>query len=173
MMRNLYFLLICCGVLFSPTIWGQKVMQIETSGSIKTKKIFKGESIEYLLNGADTWSDGVIEDFNIEQNLVVLGDRYVKVNDIIAIRYYKPGARRMGTQLALFGAAWSAFAAIGTATDGNPDTHYKWSDAIVTGSAMGLGLAYSKLFRYKKYKFGKRKRLRLLDLTFIAPPKKP
>ncbi len=148
-------------------------MQIETSGRVKTKKIFKGEGLEYLLRGSKTWTYGVIEDFNIDSNLIVFGDRYVKVDEIKAIRYYKPAARRMGAQLALFGAAWSAFAAIGTATDGNPDTNYRWSDAVVTGSAMGLGYAYSQLFKYKKYKIGKRRKLRLIDLTFLAPPKKP
>lgn len=172
-MRNAYLLLICLTLLLSPGLFGQKIMQIETSGRVKAKKIFKGESIEYLMRGSETWSNGVIEDFNIERNLIVLGDRYVKVDEISAIRYYKAGARRMGAQLAIFGVAWSTFAAIGTATDGNPDTNYKWSDAVVTGTAAGLGLAYSKLFRYKKYKFGKRRRLRLLDLTFVAPPKKP
>ena len=160
-------------LLFPLFLSGQKVMQIETSGRIKTKKIFKGEGLEYLLNGSDTWTYGVIEDFNIERNLIVFGDRYVKVDEIVAIRYFKPGASRMGTQLALFGLAWSGFAAIGTATDGNPDTNYRWSDAAVTASAAGLGYAYAKLFKYKKYKIGKRRRLRVIDLTFVAPDKKP
>lgn len=172
-MRNAYLLLIFCGILFPLSLASQKVLQIETAGRVKAKKIFKGEALEYLLTDSDTWIRGVIEDFNVEQNLIIFGDRYVKVDEIAAIRYFKPGAARMGTQLALFGAAWSAFAAIGTATDGNPDTNYRWSDAVVTGTSMGLGLAYARLFRYKKYKIGKRRNLRLIDLTFLAPPKKP
>lgn len=164
----LFYLLVTPILLYS-----QKVMQLETSGRIKPKKIFKGEGLEYRLKDSDLWTYGVIEDFNIERKLIVFGDRYVKVDEIEAIRYFKPGASRMGTQLALFGVAWSGFAAIGTATDGNPDTGYRWSDAVVTASAAGLGYTYAKLFKYKKYKIGKRRRLRLIDLTFVAPPKDP
>ncbi|NET31603.1 MAG: hypothetical protein F6K19_06335 [Cyanothece sp. SIO1E1] len=160
-------------LFFSFSLAGQKVMQIETSGRVKTRKIFKGEGLEYNLRESDVWTYGVIEDFNIERNLIVFGDRYVNVDEIAAIRYYQPAARRGGIQLALFGAAWSTFALVGTATDGNPDTNYRWSDAIVTGTAMGLGYATAQLFKYKKFKIGKRRRLRLIDLTFLAPPNDP
>lgn len=108
----------------------------------------------------------MIEDLNVEQNLIVLADRYVDPDKIAAFRYYRPISRNLGFQMMTFGVAWSGYALIGTALDRNPDTHYELSDGIVTATSLAAGYAVTKLFKYKKIKFGKRKRLRLVDIRF-------
>lgn len=150
----------------------QKILLIEKYGKAKTKKIYKGEWINYKLFDDDIWYEGVIEDFNLDQNLIVFGDRYVSIEKIEKIRYTRSWAKKFGPTLFWFGTGWSLFAAVGTATDGNDDTRYRWSDAIVTGTSWLLALVVPKVFKYKTYKFGKKRRLRIIDISII-PTKEP
>lgn len=151
----------------------QKVLQIEKYGSAKTRKIFIGQSITYKLKNDDIWYEGTLGDLDVEKNLIVFSDRYVPVDSIEAFRRPKAWARGVRSSLYTFGASWSAYALVGTLTDNNPKTHYLWSDAIVTGASWLTGWIIPKIFKNKIIKFGKKRRLRLLDLTFKkgAPPK--
>lgn len=144
----------------------QKVLQIEKYGSPKTEKMFIGHSFSYKVKNDDAWRHAYIEDLLVDQNVIQLGRTYVKLEDIEAIRYDRKFGRRAQNTLLIFGLSWSGYALVGTATDGNPETNYEWSDAIVTTSTALVGLALPKIFRYKTIRFGKRKRLRMLDLDF-------
>lgn len=156
------FLILCLGLPLS----AQKVLQIETYGNPKTKKIYIGDEITYRLEGQETFQTYVIENILVDQNLLAVKDRYVPVGDIIEFRREQTWSRALGRQLIFFGLAWSGFALVGTLTDGNPDTSYGWGDAVVTGSSAVVGLTLPLVFKYKTVKFGKRRRLRVLDLTF-------
>lgn len=164
-MRYLILLLLCISCFVS-TIYAQKVLQIEKYGQAKTEKIFIGEGIEYRLKDSEGWRYAVIEDLDIEQNLIVLADRFLDPEKIDAFRYYRPNMKRLGVQVMLFGVAWSGFALVGTALDGDPSSHYRLSDGIVTATALATGFGITQLFKYKKIRFGKKKRLRLVDITF-------
>ncbi len=144
----------------------QKILQVETYGKAKTKKIFIGEEIDYQLKETDIWHNAVIEDLRVDRNLIVLGDRYVPLEEITAFRTPHNWSRPVGKQLMFFGITWSGYALIGKWTDGRSETHYDWGDAIVTGSAGLIGFLLPKIFKYKTTKFGKRKRLRMIDITF-------
>jgi hypothetical protein len=157
---------------FFSTASAQKVLQIEKYGKAKTKKIYIGEELTYKLYDDDFWYTHVIKDIDVENNLLVFEDRFVNIKNIEKIRWEIRWSKGARSTLYLFGAAWSASALIGTATDGNPDTNYRWSDAIVTGTSWLLGWIVPKIFKYKTYRFGKRKRLRVLDLTFKLGEKK-
>ncbi len=84
------------------------------------------------------------------------------------MREHKPWPRNIGYMLMTFGLSWSGIAALGTATDGDPDTHYEWSDAAVTGIAAGTGLLLPALFGTRKMRFGEKQkwRLRVVDVSF-------
>lgn len=144
----------------------QKVLQIEKYGRAKTKKIYIGEEINYKLKHDEVWYKGVIEDLDVDKNWIVMHDRYVPVDSIEAFRRPKGWSRAARTSLYTFGAGWSANALIGTLTDGNPKTRYLWSDAIVTGASWLTGWILPQIFKNKVIKFGKKRRLRMLDLTF-------
>lgn len=146
--------------------FAQKYLQIEKLGKAKTEKLPIGTEIEYLLAENEDFLRGVIEGFNFEEQLLVMGDRYVKLSDIVALRFDRSAGKVLGTSLFWFGVGWSAFGLIGTATDGNPDTNYRWSDAIITGTAMLSALVFSKTLRYKVINTKKRYRLRLINLEF-------
>lgn len=164
-MRN-FLLLAILFPFIMPQVRAQKVIQIERYGRAQTDKIFIGDEIEYRLKDSKTWRFAVIEDINIEQNLIVLADRYLDPEKIDAFRYYRSYSQKLGFQVMTFGVAWSGFALAGTAFDGNPDTKYRLSDGIVTASALAAGYGLTQLLKYKTIKFGKRKRLRLVDITF-------
>lgn len=151
-------------LLVSGPIHAQKLLQIEKYGSPRTTKIFIGDPITYQLRGAEGFHSGYIENIRIEDSLLVLADRYVKVYDIAALRYDRGWPRAAGKSLFWFGAAWSGFAAAGFAFDGDKETNYRWADAIVTLSSWGLSLAIPRLFEHKTIRMGNRRRLRLLDL---------
>ncbi len=142
----------------------QKVLQIERLGSARTQKLAIGTVLTYQLHGDPVWYSGEIVNLLPEDSIVLFHNRYIKVDKIRAFRWELGWPRNAGRQLFWFGAGWSGFALIGTATDGNPDTKYEWSDAIVSGTAITTSWLLPRLFKYRKMQFGKRKRLRILDL---------
>lgn len=160
-------------VLFSlcclTTVSAQKVLQIERYGSPRTTKLYIGDEFTYKVYGDDLWRTRQLEDLIIDRNVIVLDDRYVNLKDIEALRYRRGWTQPISISLYTFGTAWSAFALVGTLTDGDPDTRYRPSDAIVSGVSLGLGWGIQKLFGTKTIRLGKRRRLRMLDLTFRKP----
>jgi hypothetical protein len=161
----LAFLLIgFCGVF----LHAQRVILVEKRNTARTQKIFTGDYIQYRLVDDEQWYQGFIEELRPDQQLIGFEDRYVAIDQIRQLRRGRPGAQNLGIMLGAFGLAWSGFAAIGTATDGDPDTSYRWSDAAVTGVAGGLGLLLPALFGTKKTKVGpdQRRRLRIVDISF-------
>ncbi len=149
------------------TAFGQKFLQIEKQGSLYTRKIPVGEVLTYRLSADMTWYTGEIIRLLPEDSIVLFHDRFVKVGEIHAFRYPRRAPASLGRSLFWFGIGWSTFAVVGTATDdigrlGVPD--YRWSDAIVSGTAVGTSWLLPRLFKYRMVRFGKNKRLRILDL---------
>lgn len=165
-MRLSTSLLIVIALLPALPLSAQKVMQIERYGSPQTEKILIGDIIEYQLEGEDFFRTGYIEDFRVEDNLIQMGDYYLNVDDIAALRFDRRWAKAGGAGLMIFGASWSGFALLGYATDGDPSTNYGTLDALVSLTSVGLGYGISRLFRYKVVRFNDRRWLRLLDLSF-------
>ena len=159
-------LLLMLALLAASPLWGQRVMQIERYGNPKSRKIFIGEEITYRLKNDKTWYTRAIEDYRLDQNMIVAADRYIKVDEIAALRYERGWPRVLGRQLFWFGTGWSFYGLVGFAVDGNPNTHYRWADAIVTGTSWTTALLLPKIFKYKKIKINDRRRLRLVDINF-------
>ena len=61
----------------------------EKYGSAKTQKIFIGEEITYQLKGEEEWRTAYIEDLLVEQNIILLGPRYITLDSIAALRYHR------------------------------------------------------------------------------------
>ncbi len=158
-------------LLLAAPVFAQQVMQIETYGKPKTRKIYPGQTIQYCLkNQKKIWLTGMVEGYRMEERLVILADRYVPMDSIAVLRYDRKWSKALGGQMFWFGTAWSAFAAIGTLTDGDPESNYRWSDAGVTGSFWLGSFLIPRLFRYRKYNMEGRHRLRMVDLQpFLSP----
>lgn len=164
-MRYLY--LFVCFLTLS-TLSAQRVLLIEKLNSAHTTKLYVGDYIQYQLVGEKDWYGERIYDLRDDTQALVFPDRYVAIEDIAMLRQGKPWARNIGMMLVTFGVSWSGFALLGTATDGDPETGYRSSDAIVTGVAAGTGLLLPVLFGTRRLRFGEghRLRLRILDISF-------
>lgn len=148
-------------------LWGQKFLQIEKSGSLRTQKIPVGEVLTYRLEGDETWYTGEIVRLLPEDSIVLFHNRFVQIGEINAFRYARRAPASLSQSLFWFGLGWSALAIVGTATDdvgklGVPD--YRWSDAGVTATSVGTSWLLPRLFKYRYVRFGHKKRLRILDL---------
>lgn len=153
-------------LIFTTTLSAQKVLQLETYGNIKkTRKYYIGSEMTYQLKGDDLWYTLPIERIIVDENIVVFRDRYVKLDQIVAIKSFhnRGRSRRFATTLNVFGIAWSVFALGGSIA--NEDFSYRKGDAITSATALGLGHLIKWIFASKKYKMGKKYRIRVLDLT--------
>lgn len=146
----------------------QRVLLVEKLNSPRTLKIYEGNYIQYRLVDDKDWYRGRIEGLRDDVQLIAFEDRLVPLADVATLRQGRSWARNIGTMLTTFGVAWSLFAVVGTATDGNPDTRYEWSDAIVTGAFSGTGLVLPLVLGDKRMHVGegKKRRLRIIDIRF-------
>ncbi|MEL7118996.1 MAG: hypothetical protein AAFO07_06130 [Bacteroidota bacterium] len=164
----LFVLFLFCGLQLK----AQKFISIEKIGSANTEKIFLGTPLTFQTKDARElgWVTMPIRDLLVEQNVIVFPDRYISVDNIHAFQFGRSWPKATKISLLTFGLAWSGFAAIGTATDGNPDTSYRLSDAVVTGTSALLAFSIPLVFgNSRKVVFGKKRRLRLLDITPVVP----
>lgn len=156
-------LLVLCSMLFISTpLFAQKVLLIERYGSAKTQKIQIGDPIKYRLKGQDGFRVEYIEDLRVDTNLIVLGRGYVSPDNIDAFQFERRAPKAIGRSLIVFGLGWSFFA--GVADLANLGYTYEPRDAIISGTAVALGFGIT-LFKKKTIRFGKKRRLRIVDLT--------
>ena len=103
-------------------------------------------------------------DIKVEEEIIVFSERFVKVSDIKTIKSYKNArfANRAEKSLYSFGAAWLLFSLGGTLV-GEPLNDLTWQ---VPASSIGLGFLIKRIFYTRKYRIGKKRRLRVLDLSF-------
>jgi len=149
---------------------GQKFVQMETQGRVKVKKFYVGDEITFSLKGDDEfWYTETIDDVLVEENLIVLNGRAVKVGDITAIRSYKGRAfsKSLSNKLFFFSGTWFGYSLIAAALGAAPLTG---ATAVIGGTAVGLGILIRLLFKKRTWKIGKRRRLRLMNLNFMPRP---
>ena len=167
-MRTTFTIVLILFGCINTDVEAQIALILEKSNSARTEKLYPGNYIQYRLVDDEQWYGDHIYDLREDIQAIVFQDRFVPITDIAMIRQGRPTARNLGLTLTTFGLSWSGFAAIGTATDGNPDTRYRTSDAIVTGVAAGIGLLLPTAFGTRRRKLGpdKKYRLRVVDITF-------
>jgi hypothetical protein len=160
--------LVLLGILVVGSVSAQRVLLVEKANSPKTMKLYEGTYIQYRLVDDKDWYKGQIVELREDVQMIAFDDRLVPLADVATLRQGRAWVRGIGTMLTTFGVAWSLFAAVGTATDGNPDTSYAWSDAVVTGAFAGTGLVLPLLLGDKRMHVGegKKRRLRIIDIRF-------
>lgn len=158
-----YLMLSFC-LLFCNNAFAQKVLQIEKYGKAATKKIYLGEQITFQLKGDKDWYSEILVDIKVKEQILVLTDRYVKVDDIVTLKTFKSARMAKSLQYSLysFAASW-AFYSLGATLFEEPLTDLAWQ---VPTSSIVLGWTIRKLFDSKKIRIGKRRRLRALDIGF-------
>ena len=167
------FLFLALNVLFLASVHAQMTLMMEKRNSMKTKRLYEGDEITYKLKGEKSWETATILKLIPEENIIVLDRLYIKLENIAAFKRKRNRQRALmySNSLYTFGTAWTAYTAIDDLVI--QDRHSDWeAAAYVGGTSLVLGTLLRTLFKNKIYKFGKRRRLRILDLTPIAPQNK-
>lgn len=158
-------------VLTAASLDAQKTLILEKRGTTKTKRFYEGDEITYRLKGEKDWETATIIQMIPQQNILVLDKIYVKVDEIDALLKFKNRRRTNGlsTQLYVFGTAWVAYTAIDDLVISEQATDWE-AAAYAGGTSFLVGTILRLMPKKKTIKLGKKRRLRLLDLTPIAKP---
>lgn len=153
-------------VLTAASVCAQKVLILEKRGTTKTKRFYEGDEITYRIKGEKVWETSTIVEMIPKENILVLDRIYVKVDEIEALLKVKNQrvANGLSTQLYVFGTAWAAYTAIDDLVVSKRKTDWE-AAAYVSGTSFVLGTLLRLLPKTKTLKIGKKRRLRLLDLT--------
>lgn len=163
-MMKYSFLSLLFLMLAIPIAVGQKALLIEKRGSLKTVKIFVGETIYYKLKSdKKQWLEERIIDIKIEEGYVLFENRIVHVDSIYAIQFRnaRNAVKTIANVLIGFSYAWN-FWTIVSLIDGTP---FNWSTIAIGVGSFVVGQLLKQVL-FKTYKFKGRKRIRLIDLTF-------
>jgi len=159
----LSLLLLCFG---GNSAQAQRFIQLEKVNSLKVRKYYIGDELTFRLkNDEKYWYTEAIEDILVDKNLLLLNKRVISLDSVDAIRSFHPQSwsKPVSRSLYVFGAAWGVLT-VATLPTGR---EAKVSDAIIGGSAIGLGYLIDILFRKKTWYLGKRRRLRALDINVV------
>ena len=158
-------LLIALGlILCTGTALSQKALILEKRSSLRAKKFFVGDRLVYKLEKQEKhWFDETIVDIDIDAGFILFENRAVAIDDIYAIQIRDGGrfAKRLSMLLTTFSYSWSFWTLV-SAAFGDP----------ISATTIGIGIGsftvgqLLKLAFFKTYRVSKRKRLRLIDLTF-------
>lgn len=153
-------------LLCATGVQAQRVMLFEKLTSSQSERVYEGELLRFRMEGDNFWQEGYIREMRPDIQALVINDRFILLDEIDAVYRGSTLANGVGYSLVTFGAGWSVFAALGYATDKDPTTSYSGDDAMVTVTSVGLGYLLIKLLGQRKFRTGKFKRLRIVDLDF-------
>ncbi len=145
----------------------QKLLQIEKVGTLKTQRYYIGEEVIFQLAGEteDYWFREKIVDILVDSKAVLFTNRVVKIANITKIRSFKDQAwsRGLSNNAFIFAGSFTGLSLIASAVTA---FSLRAATIIIPGTAIVVGLVIRFIFRRKTYRMGKRRRLRVLDLTF-------
>lgn len=164
----LFSILIVC---MATTMQGQRTLMMEKRGSMKVKRFYEGDEITYRAKGDKEWKTSTIVQLIPEDNIIVLDKLYIRLEDIEAFKRDRKRNRAIAysNQLYIFGTAWTAYTAIDDLVISDRETDWE-AAAYVGGTSFVLGSLLRLWPKTKTLKFGKKRRLRILDLTPVAAP---
>ena len=151
--------------LFLTTASGQKFLLIERSGTPRTKRYAVYDEITFQLNDDKGWYTRQILDMNPDGQMLLLGDTWIAVADLVKIRLSNQrliptiigGALQGGGVSMMLGDAWYTLR-------GHPE--YTQGGLEFGALNIAVGTAVRLLFGPIKHKLGKKTRLRVIDVTY-------
>ncbi len=146
-------------------VWGQKVLQIERSGSLKTIKMHIGDEVTFSLKGAPRqyYTRDILDLFPEVQTIQFAGGA-VSVDQIAAIRMRGSNhwAKSLGGMVGIFTGVWATYSLLDVLINTRAPAPFQyWVGGIALGVTGILFLVPERVLR-----MGDRRRLRVLDLTF-------
>ena len=146
----------------------QVVLYVEVMTDDKPIKYYEGQELMFKSQEyPEDWRQIKITRIIDEEKLILYDGGMIKLSDIIEIRRTRSWAVVAGYMLQTFGIAWYGFGGIAHFTTSSFD--FGVDTFVIGGTAIVSGWLIKKLFRFKKYKIGKKVRLKILDLSWPEP----
>ena len=146
--------------------WGQKFLLIEVAGDPHTQRIAMYDDLTFQLKNDDAgWYTRRILDMDPNGQMIMLGDAWVALGDIERVRLKRKralatllgGALQVGGISMFMGDVWYTL---------RGEQQYSEGGMEFGLLNIAVGTLIRKLFEPIVYKFGKHRRLRVVDLTF-------
>jgi hypothetical protein len=150
-------------------IHGQRYLQLERSGTLKTIRYSDGDILTFRLRNDDKgWYQRTIISLDVGSGRIVFADVVMPLDSIEAIRLERraAGAQIVGTALQAGGINLLLFTGYDAIFR---DRNVDWV-AMTSGIAnIAAGTLIKRVFRHAVFRISDRKRLRLIDLDFKLP----
>jgi hypothetical protein len=157
------------GFCINPSsVKAQVVLYVEIMTEQKPIKYYEGQSLMFKSKDyPKEWQEITIKRLMDEEKIILSDGGMLKLTDITEIRRTRPWAIVTGYMLQTFGVAWFGFGGLAHFTTDSFD--FGLDTFVIGTTAIGSGWLIRKLFKYKKYKIGKKVRLKILDLSWPEP----
>jgi len=158
--------------LSNTTINAQVKLQMDKFGKRKSMDFYVGDEITVKLKGEDVYQTLEIKKLYPDANMILTQLGPVNVDDIIRLRTFKSkkAGKYFSYMLWIFGLSWGGFSLIGYLVYAEPLT---WGVLIVMGVSFLLSWLIKRWTRRKTYKIGKKRKLRIIDMTIEPFSPKP
>ncbi len=167
-----YISLLVLLFLICNDISAQVKLQMDRFGKRKSMDFYVGDEITVKLKGEEVYQTLEIQKIYPDANMILTQLGPIKIDDITRIRTYKN--RNVGKYLSymlwVFGLSWGGYSLLAFLVYGEPLT---WGVLIVMGVSFLLGWLLKWLLRHKTYKLGKKRKLRIIDMTIEPVSPKP
>jgi hypothetical protein len=162
-------------LLVSAHLRAQKLLQLEKSGTLKTVRFYIGQDITFQLRNDDKgWLTRTITDIDVDGGHLVFQNHSLHIDSIAVIRLPRTNAMQIAGVALQVGGVNAIIFSLGYSPIFKNEP-VNWGGVGFGALGIAVGTALRQLFKTKKFKPRKRKRLRLLDLNFgpvFAPPAK-
>ncbi len=146
----------------------QVQLKMDKFGKKKSLDFHEGDEIVVRLKGETGYHKLYIKKLYPEANLISTQLGTIELGQIERLRVFK--TRKLGKilkyQFWTFGAGWAFYSVIAALFLGEP---WLWSTAVVLGVAFLIGWIFGFSLRHKTYKIGKKRKLRIMDISFGKP----
>ena len=149
-------------------------MRLEVPGNIKKIVYYIGSPILYKLDkvkGNDIWYTDVITDFDLERQEIIFENNRVPISTVLAVKKIgvQPFTKTIGNVMMGFGGSALFYSLVGRAQPCD-----NCATATTVGAAtLATGFLLSKIGRPHIFWLGKKRRLRLFDLSIQKKEKDP
>jgi hypothetical protein len=150
-------------LFFYSKINTQQFIQIETKNDAETIKFPIGSTIKILtIDNPKEYKNIVITGFDYSNDAIQYEDGEINLSDIVVVQTVRPAVGIFGKFFMSFGVVWLGYGLVTGELKKNDVSGY--TDLTIGLTAVGLGYGIQKGFYIRKYKMGKRYKLRLIDL---------
>lgn len=163
-----FFILLC----LIGQLNAQVRLQMDRFGKKKSMDFYEGETITVRLKGEDVYQELQIKKLYPEANMMLTQLGPVQIDDIERLRTFnkKKTGKYLSYMLWVFGTSWGGYSLIAFLAFGEPLT---WSILWVMGVSFLIGWILRRVLRRKTYKIGKKRKLRIIDMTIEPFRPKP